>query len=40
LATGPVHNVGSVTDEFLEDVVAWDVHGFRPDPLGPMVAQF
>jgi hypothetical protein len=39
-STGPVHNVGSVTDEFLEDVVAWDVHGFRPDPPGPMVAQF
>ena len=31
LSTGPVHHVGSVTDEFLEDVVAWDVHGFRPE---------
>ena len=40
LSTGPVHNVGSVTDEFLENVVAWDVHGFRPDRLGPMIDQF
>ena len=33
-STGPVHNVGSVTDEFLKDVVAWDVHGFRPRSAG------
>ncbi|PYR00273.1 MAG: hypothetical protein DMF96_03955 [Acidobacteria bacterium] len=34
LPAGPVHNVGSVTDELLEDVITWDVHGLRPDRLG------